>query len=103
MQYDVMEMRGVFDRRLKMASNHIAYAVQEKLNKKLKVDQQSLMGWLAGSSKSAAFLGWLFEGYAHEKLQEGSNLPLKGLNAQATDDSIKIAKTIGEYTKFSTA
>ena len=100
MQYDVQDMRGVFDRRLKMASNHIAYLVQEKFNKKLRVDQQSLMCWLSGSSKSAAFLGWLFEGYAHEKLQEGSNLPLKRLNAQATADSIKIAKTIGEYTKF---
>ena len=100
MHYDVKDTRGVFDRRLKMASNYIAYAVQERFNKKLRVDQQSLMGWLSGSSKSAAFLGWLFEGYAHETLLEGSNLPLKSLNAQSTEDSIKIAKTIGEYTKF---
>ena len=100
MQYDVKDMRGVFDRRLKMASNHIAYAVQERFNKKLRVDQQSLMVWLSGSSTSAAFLGWLFEGYAHEKLQEGTNLSLKRLNTQATENSIKIAKTIGEYTKF---
>ena len=103
MHYDVKKMEGVFDRSFKMASKHIAYAVQEKLNDNLRVDQKILMKWLSGSSKAAAFLGWLFEGYAHEKLQEGCDLPLKALNQQATEDSIRIVETIGEYTKFRTA
>jgi len=100
MHYDVKQMRGVFNRTLKMASKYIAYAVQERLNKKLEVDRQSLMSWLDGTSKSAAFLGWLFEGYAHEKILEGIDLPLRGLNPQATEKSITIAQTNGEYTKF---
>jgi hypothetical protein len=74
MHYDVKNMEGVFDHSLKMASKHIAYAVQEKLIHNLRVDQKVLMSWLRGSSKAAAFLGWIFEGYAHEKLQKGRDL-----------------------------
>ena len=103
MHYDVREMKQVFDRRTRMASNYIAYIVQERLNNQLRVDQQSLMNWLDGSSRSAAFLDWLFEGYAHKKLLEGINLPMRGLNSQATATWIQIEETVGEYTKFKTA
>ena len=48
----------------------------------------------------SAFLGWLFEGYAHEKILDGINLPLRGLNQQAMEKAITIAETNGKYTKF---
>eukprot|EP00977_Amphora_coffeiformis_P008963 scaffold2033_cov164-Amphora_coffeaeformis.AAC.2 len=70
MHYDVKEMRGVFDRRLKPASKYIAYKMQESFHQRLDADRKKLMIWLDGHGKPAAFLDWLFEGYAHEKLLE---------------------------------
>lgn len=103
MHYDVKEMRGVFDRRLKPASKYIAYEMHESLNERLDADSKKLMTWLEGHGKPAAFLGWLFEGYAHEKLLEGVDLPMKGLNVQATASSLKLDETVGNYTKFKLA
>eukprot|EP00523_Entomoneis_sp_CCMP467_P011992 CAMPEP_0168717824 /NCGR_PEP_ID=MMETSP0724-20121128/197_1 /TAXON_ID=265536 /ORGANISM="Amphiprora sp., Strain CCMP467" /LENGTH=520 /DNA_ID=CAMNT_0008764309 /DNA_START=64 /DNA_END=1627 /DNA_ORIENTATION=+ len=91
MHYDVRQMRGVFDRRLKLASNYIAYEIQEKLNQSLDADRKKLMMWLA------------LWGYAHEKLLEGVELPMKGLNAQAIATWFKLDKTAGNYTKFKMA
>lgn len=103
MHYDVKQMRGVFDRRLKIASKYIAYEIQESLNERFDADRKMLMTWLDGHRKPAAFLDWLFEGYAHEKFVEGVDLPMQGLNVQATATSLKLDETVGNYTKFKLA
>ena len=105
MHYDVKDddMRKVFDRRLKFASNFIAYQVQESLDEKLGDNRRRLMMFLDGDGKPAAFLGWLFEAYAHEMLLKGVDLPMRGLNAQATETSFKLDETVGIYTKFKMA
>lgn len=100
MHYDVKQMRGVFDRRLKPASKYIAYEIQESLNERLDADRKKLMTWLDGHGKPAAFLVWLFEGYAHKKLLEGVNLRMKGLNVQATATLLKLDETVGNYIKL---
>ena len=105
MHYDVKDddMRKVFGRRLKFASNFIAYQVQESLDEKLGDDRRRLMRFLDGHGKPAAFLGWLFEACAHEMLLKGVDLPMRALNAHAKEISFKLDETAGIYTKFKMA